>query len=786
MARPGPAPITLGKRNKNKNRPVKTEVYSYSKKMVHGAKKRNSLAKAARAKKRGRAASQKKRLSNRKRLCLLTPKIVLPPRVKLESNDSSADPPFRDKTLQHLYSAYYEDSESPLKWKKQDFDWEHKTPKPLPEPSSSLPITVKTEPEHKVIIEKLETESRIERAKRIRAAEENSPIFKKCLKIIEKEWLSSCDRRVMTPGILIKLAQCSYAVARRAFIKFRKERGIKNSGFPDWLRHNLCNQSVKNWGRSGRAFYTLQQSWDKLAGLNVIEPDLIIKEGKDDLFLKNIGAGSVVSPAKKIPSFNLYYKNSFNILTPLNERTGKYEDLKPLKALKFSEISSPRSCSWLLNTGSPITNIDWCPLRDNSYRKRSYLAISGDAYEIYHGYNTSTCAPWDHDKEQVIQIWEFSTCTDVPPRAIVVITHTFGFCDDLQWCPFITKCYVSSSGHKMLGVIVFTARGKIYVLDVPAPKSEEKFSILEAKPREVLEMTDIFFWKVSFGQPYHRTYLLAVGSREGYITIWDFRDLSSPLQRIQTSNGSVTAIAFHNEDKYIIAAGTRSGELELFDTRNLFGSWITRHMFSTPIVNLRFIPGSETLIVSSFHGKRHMGVKLFCMIQNAAPQFNSIYVFDLENNHPWGLDCVVMKRKDKVDLITAISTSSGHTLLYKHPLKALFIGRKNDKNKLCLSCRVLQSWTKVEEIKDGPASFTVGGPELPIAAPNCSGESVKKFGKMKGNVTDIRVAKRAEAKDLANMNQVTINRQLVDGTFMLASGGIAGIVHIFQAKGDLM
>jgi len=786
MARPGPAPITFGKRNRKKNRAVKKEVYSYSKKMVQGAKKRKSLAKAARAKKRRRAVSQKKRLINRKRLCLLTPKIVLPPRVKLEPYDSTADPPLRDKTLQHLYSAYYEDSDFPLKWKKQDFDFEYQSQKPLPKPSSSLPVTVKTEQEHKVIIEKLETESRIEKAKRIRATEEKSPIFKKCLKIIEKEWLSSCDRRVMTPSSLMKLAQCSYAVARRAFIKFRKEKGIKDSGFPDWLKQNLGNQLVKNWGRSGRAFYTLKESWDKLASLNVIEADPVNKERQEDLFLKNLGAGSVVSPAKKISSFNLYYKNSFNILTPLNERTGKYEDLKPLKALKFSEISSSRSASWLLNTGSPITNISWCPLRDNSWGKRSYLAISGDAYEIYHGYNTTTCAPWDHGKEQVIQIWELSTCTDVPPRSIVVITHRFGFCDDLQWCPFITNYYVSSSGQKMLGVIVFTACGKIYVLDVPAPKTKGKFSILEAKPREVLEMTNIFFWKISFGQPYHRTYLLAVGSREGYITMWDFRDMSSPLQRIQTSHGSVTAIAFHTEDKYIIAAGTRSGELELFDTRNLFGSWITRHMFSTPIVNLHFIPGTETLMVSSFHGKRHMGVKLFSMIQNAAPQFNSIYVFDLENNHPWGLDCVVLKRKDEVDLITAISTSSGHTLLYKHPLKALFIGRKNDKRKLCLSCRILQSWTKVEEIKDGPASFTVGGPEPTIAAPNTSGESVKKFGKTKGSVTDIRVVKRAEAKDLANMNQVTINRQLVDGTFMLASGGIAGIVHIFQAKGDLM
>jgi len=786
MARPGPTPNTFGKRNKNKNRTVKKEVYSYSKNMAHGAKSRKPLAKAAQAKKRRRAASQKKRLINRKRLCLLTPKRVLPPRVKLEPCDSSADPPLRDKTLQHLYSAYYEDSDFPLKWKTQNLDLEYETPKPLPEPSSSLPTIIKTEQEHKVIIEKMESESRIERAKRIRAAEEKSPIFKKCLRIIEKEWLSSCDRRVITPGSLIKLAQCSYAVARRAFIKFRKDRGIQDSGFPDWLKQNLCNQPGKSWGKSGRAFYTLQQSWERLAGFNVIVPNPIIKERKEDLFLKNIGAGSVVSPEKKIPSFNLYYKNSLNILTPLNERTGKYEDLKPLMALKFSEISSSRSASWLLNTGSPITNIDWCPLLDNSQRKRSYLAISGDAYEIYHGYNTTTCAPWDHDKEQVIQIWEFSNCSDVPPRAIVVITHMFGFCEDLQWCPFITNYYMNSSGHKMLGVIVFTARGKIYVLDVPAPKSEDKFSILEAKPRKVLEMTDIFYWKVSFAQPHHGTYLLAVGSREGYITIWDFRDLSSPLQRIQTSYGSVTAIAFHTEDKYIIAAGTRSGELELFDTRNLFGSWITRHMFPTPIVNLRFIPGSETLIISSFHGRRHMGVKLFTMIQNAAPQFNSIYVFDLENNHPWGLDCVVMKRKDKVDLITAISTSSGHTLLYKHPLKALFIGRKNDKRKLCLSCRVLQSWKKVEESKDGKASFTVGGPEPTIAAPNTSRESVKKFGKTKGSVTDIRVAKRAEAKELANMNQVTINRQLVDGTFMLASGGIAGIVHIFQAKGDLM
>jgi len=782
MARPGPAQnTTFRKTKKNRTGTVKKEIDSYSKKITCGGKKRKASTQKFQGSRKRQSGAKNQR--SRERLCLLTPK--LPPRVQLESCSFYGKPRLRNITKKHLFSGYNDDSDFRLKREKKDLDYEYESPAYTDDSVSLLPI-VKTELGHKDSFVKLGSVRRITRSESTIQKEEKSPDFKNCLRILEEEWLSSLDRRVMTHSNVMKVSKCPYTLVRRAIQKFAKDRGIIDDGFPDFLKRNFSNQVVKNWGRSSQILPLLQPNWNRLAGPSVILSENTIKEENEDSFLNNIGNCCVISPEKKSSSFNIFYRKSFSIVIPSEEKGLEREvELRPLKALKFSEMASLKSIGWLLSTGSPITNIDWCPVRDNSSRKRTYLACSGDAYEIFHGFNHNGCAPGNRIKEQIIQIWELSTSTHVPPRLVIVFTHLFGFCEDLQWCPFLTSYFKSLSGEKILGIIVLAACGKVYVLDVPSPKYQDRFTVLEAKPRKVLEMVDFFFWKVCFGQRQHQTYLLAAGSREGFITIWDFRNLSSPLHCLQTGHGSITAIAFHTEDRHIIAAGTRSGILELFDMRNLFGSQITRKIFATPIVNLHFIPGTETLIVSSLYGRTHWGVKMFSMIQNAGPQFYSIYIYNLENNHPWGLDCVVWKQKGKCDLISAISTRSGHTILYKHPLKAIFIGRISKKD-MCLSSRVLHSWRRVEEKKDGTVRMTVGGPQPVISAPNSSADGVRKFSKKLGKVTDMRVLEFAETKDLVNMNQARINSQLVNGTFMLASGGIAGIVHIFQAKGELM
>lgn len=174
------------------------------------------------------------------------------------------------------------------------------------------------------------------------------------------------------------------------------------------------------------------------------------------------------------------------------------------------------------------------------------------------------------------------------------------------------------------------------------------------------------------------------------------------------------------------------------------------------------------------------------MVQNSSPSFNSIHIFDLANNHLWGMDCVVLKQKNgKVDLITAVSTYSGLTILYQNSLNAIFI-RTRLRKPMMLHARILQSWQNVKENEYGPVRMTVRGPEPTVSVFNGSGQNISKGNRNRNKGTETHVLRPGEVSRLVNMNQVKINRLLVDGAFMIASAGIAGVVHIFQAKGELL
>jgi len=572
----------------------------------------------------------------------------------------------------------------------------------------------------------------------------------------------------------------------------QKPNSIKKADNSNHMKPFLRPRGGQHWSRKRFRTYegwnVLREKWNTGAGPNVIG-GAILKEEKGNPFLNSAFYSNVISREIEAYSFATYYKDSFKITIQKDEE-GLQEDeveLKLLKAVKFSDIAHPRSTSWLLHTGVPIATMDWCPLQAFGKKKRAYLACSGDSYEKYHGYNFSTCNAENLNKQQVIQIWEFYPGTDTPPRLAIVFCHLYGFCEDLRWCPFLTEPLESVWGYKMLGVIVFVASGKLFLIDVPEPKYEDKFVILDAKPRQVLEIKDIFFWRVSFSWRQHQTWLLAAGSKKGYVTIWDFRNPSNHLYTIRVKHGCVTSVAFHTDDKYVLAAGTKLGRLEVWDLRNLFSPMFTYNAFASPIINMHFIPGAEALLVSSTYEKINVGIRLFNCVTNSGPRFILKHIFNLENNDPWGIDCTILKRKDKKgDLVSAITTRSGLTLLYRNALNTIFWGRRHVNSDVSVYGRILQSWSAVQKKEDGSISLTVGGPKPAVAVPNVSVKRVKQLSKRLKDNEETRIVNPQEVDELANMNHISINRQLVDGVFTLASGGIAGIVHVFQAEGQIM
>ncbi|KAJ2741323.1 hypothetical protein GGI20_005266 [Coemansia sp. BCRC 34301] len=231
---------------------------------------------------------------------------------------------------------------------------------------------------------------------------------------------------------------------------------------------------------------------------------------------------------------------------------------------------------WLANTGLSACSVDWVPVRSGGEQSGSecrpdFVAVGGVSPPAGSTSSLATCGIGQYAAERVkgskpgsVQIWRVDTKSKSAGgcRLDMILTHTFGRCIMLKWCPVSLAAAVSSSNSEIspvapLPVIGYLAAvfgdGHLRVCAVPNPSSVRSGSdcdpVCVRWPK--LSLVDISAPRGIFTSlAWANSDLLVAGTSLGGLTAW----LLGSSIRAQHANWKSSGSSDRGEWPYLIPA----------------------------------------------------------------------------------------------------------------------------------------------------------------------------------------------------------------------------------------
>ncbi|KAI8898686.1 WD40-repeat-containing domain protein [Globomyces pollinis-pini] len=274
-----------------------------------------------------------------------------------------------------------------------------------------------------------------------------------------------------------------------------------------------------------------------------------------------------------------YYLESLElkVVRKENESDSKFADtIKHLEPLEIG--SSPRRAGWIINVGIAVWSMAWAPIKEKNQSQYQYLAVAGYLDKNAH-MQQSSCQTLDaHDMKGCIQIWKFKS-TDLKsiPFLYLTIFHGYGHILDMCWCP--NYSFDPTKGR--IGFIgVTSGDGAFRILDIPYYNDDQSHYLKSTGVVFQSKIPDCQYHKLSWNLKNQ----VALGSTNGYITVWDVRkylaektndnsdNYASPLIHIAVHDSSIRCIDWLPPDEerniYQIVSGGVDGRLLCLDIRD--------------------------------------------------------------------------------------------------------------------------------------------------------------------------------------------------------------------------
>ncbi|KAJ2607798.1 hypothetical protein H4S08_004699, partial [Coemansia sp. RSA 1365] len=240
--------------------------------------------------------------------------------------------------------------------------------------------------------------------------------------------------------------------------------------------------------------------------------------------------------------------------TTVTATMGGADHPQQMQLLDVHRMTGPTP-GWAVNTGEHIAALDWAPaaLPGNSI---DYLASAGMGPTPAGGLGTVLTRRERTAHPGSVCIWRVATTTNSPAcRLDMQLSHNFGHCSALRWCPVGINSDNTNEGSAVVGILAAAfGDGGLRILPVPEPDSLRQYQ------NTILSTSD--------SDDHYRLSADPVRMQWPEVSLAELRPLK----------GVVTALAWATSD--ILVAGTSRGVLMVWDLGGVVRAQQQKHQGS--------------------------------------------------------------------------------------------------------------------------------------------------------------------------------------------------------------